>query len=58
MECLLMGKRTKQKNYERVVEELRKYGVHAEIVKPRAELSVYKRLLTKTCSSAHEGSSV
>jgi hypothetical protein len=53
-----MGKRTKQKNYERVVEELRKYGVHAEIVKPRTELSVHKRSLTKTCSSAHEVSSM
>jgi hypothetical protein len=53
-----MGKRIKQKNYERIVEELRKYGVHVELVKPRTELSIYKRSLTKTCSSAHEGSSV
>ncbi|MBA2874534.1 hypothetical protein [Thermaerobacillus caldiproteolyticus] len=53
-----MGKRTKQKHYERLIEELRKCGVHAEIAKPRAELSVYKRSSTKIELSAQEVSSV
>jgi hypothetical protein len=53
-----MDKRKKQIRFERVVETLRKQGVHAELVKPRAQLSVYKHALQNECPSVHEISSI
>jgi predicted TIM-barrel fold metal-dependent hydrolase len=53
-----MDKRNKRIRFERVVEELRKHGVHVELVKPRAQLSVYKQTLQTACPSVHENSSI
>ncbi|MCZ0753973.1 hypothetical protein [Anoxybacillus sp. J5B_2022] len=48
-----MGERKKQ-TPKRLVEQLRKHGVHAELTKPRAKWSVYRPFVPKACPSAHE----
>jgi hypothetical protein len=53
-----MDKCNKPIRFERVVEAMRKHGVHVELAKPRAKLSVYKHKLQNACPSVHEISSV
>lgn len=48
-----MGKLKKQP-LKQIVEQLRKHGIHAELVKPRAKWSAYQQALPKTCPSSHE----
>ncbi len=51
-----MEKCKENMSFKRIVEKLEKHGVHAELVKPRAKLSVYQQALPRVYPFVHKTS--